>query len=85
MKLSPEPLRGRPELRFEVKSEIAGRIWKVLAGVGQTVAEDEQFIIIESMKMEIPVLAPKKGVIRELRVSEGDEISEGEILAIVTD
>lgn len=72
-------------MRLEVKSEIAGRIWKILANVGQAVAEDEQFIIIESMKMEIPVVAPKKGVIREIRVDEGNEISEGQILAVITD
>ena len=72
-------------MRLEVKSEIAGRIWKVLASVGQTVAMDDQLLIIESMKMEIPVVAPKEGVIREIRVVEGDEVSEGQLLAVVAD
>jgi acetyl-CoA carboxylase biotin carboxyl carrier protein len=72
-------------LRTEIKSEIAGRIWKVLATAGQAVAEEEQIIIIESMKMEIPVLASKKGLVHEIRVSEGDEIAEGQVLVILTD
>lgn len=72
-------------MRSEVKSEIAGLVWKVVASVGQTVADDEQLIIIESMKMEIPVLAAKKGVVREIRVNEGDEIAEGQVLLILTD
>lgn len=72
-------------MRTELKSEIAGRIWKVLASVGQKVAEDEQLLIIESMKMEIPVLATKKGIVQEIRVDEGEEIAEGQVLAILTD
>ena len=71
-------------LQSEVRSEIAGLIWKVVASVGQSVAEDEQLVIIESMKMEIPVLAPKKGLVREIRVKEGDEIAEGQILVVLT-
>ena len=71
-------------MRSEVRSEIAGLIWKVVASVGQTVAEDEPLIIIESMKMEIAVLADKKGLVQEIRVSEGDEIAEGQLLVILT-
>ena len=71
-------------MRSEVRSEIAGLIWKVVASVGQTVAEDEPLIIIESMKMEIPVLAAKKGRVQEIRVNEGDEIAEGQLLVILT-
>lgn len=71
-------------VRQEVKSEIAGRIWKVLASVGQSVAADDSLLIIESMKMEIPVVAPRNGVIREIRVAEGDEIAEGQLLAVIT-
>ncbi len=72
-------------LRQEVKSEIAGRIWKVVASVGQPVAADDSLLIIESMKMEIPVVAPRNGVIREIRVAEGDEVTEGQLLVVIAD
>jgi acetyl-CoA carboxylase biotin carboxyl carrier protein len=71
-------------MRSEVRSEIAGLIWKVVASVGQTVAADEPLVIIESMKMEIPVLAAKGGLVQEVRVNEGDEIAEGQILLVLT-
>lgn len=71
-------------LRSEVRSEIAGLICKVVASVGQTVAADEPLIIIESMKMEIPVLAAQKGLVQEIRVNEGDEIAEGQLLVVLT-
>jgi len=71
-------------MRSEVRSEIAGLIWKVVASVGQTVVADEPLVIIESMKMEIPVLAAKGGLVQEVRVNEGDEIAEGQILLVLT-
>ena len=66
-----------------VKSEITGKIWKVEATVGQSVSQDDQIIVIESMKMEIPVLAPTQGVVREIRVAEGEEVKEGQIVAVI--
>jgi biotin carboxyl carrier protein len=67
----------------EIKSEITGKIWKVEAAVGQAVDQDEQIVVIESMKMEIPVLAPNKGVIREIRVAEGEDVLEGQVIAVI--
>ena len=63
-----------------VKSEIAGNVWKITATEGATVAEGDVIIIMESMKMEIPVEAPKAGVCR-LVVSEGQVVKEGDLLA----
>jgi acetyl-CoA carboxylase biotin carboxyl carrier protein len=66
-----------------VKSEITGKIWKVEANVGQSVSQDDQIIVIESMKMEIPVLAPTTGVVREIRVAEGEDVKEGQVVAVI--
>jgi biotin carboxyl carrier protein len=67
----------------EVEAQIAGNVWKIEKSAGDPVAEDDVLIIIESMKMEIPVEAPCGGVIREIRVSEGDAIEEGAVLAVI--
>lgn len=67
----------------EIKSEITGKIWKVEAKIGQAVEAEEQIVVIESMKMEIPVLAPRKGTIREIRVAEGEDVLEGQVIAVI--
>ena len=67
----------------EVEAQIAGSLWKLEKAVGYEVATDDVIMIIESMKMEIPVEAPCGGRIREIRVAEGDSIEEGAILAII--
>lgn len=67
----------------EVVSEITGKIWKVEGKVGQAVEADDPIVIIESMKMEIPVLAPSAGTIAEIRVGEGDDVSDGQVVAII--
>jgi acetyl-CoA carboxylase biotin carboxyl carrier protein len=66
-----------------VKSEIAGNVWKIQAKPGDHVEADGEIMILESMKMEIPVLAPRAGTIREIRVSEGEAIGEGHLVAIL--
>ena len=68
----------------EVKAELVGNLWKILVTVGQQVAEDETLMIVESMKMEIPVISPVSGTVSEIRVAEGDVVQEGQILAVVT-
>ncbi len=67
----------------EVKSTISGSVWKIVTAVGDTVAEDTPLMILESMKMEIPLTAPEDGTIVEFRVAEGDSIAEGEVAAIL--
>jgi acetyl-CoA carboxylase biotin carboxyl carrier protein len=66
---------------IEVKTEITGNIWKILRSVGDTVAEDEPILIMESMKMEIPVSAPEEGTITEILVAEEDTVTEGTVVA----
>ena len=67
----------------QVEAQIAGSVWKIEKSVGDSVDEDEVILIIESMKMEIPVEAPCAGRLAELRVVEGDAIEEGAILAVI--
>ena len=66
-----------------VKSEIAGNVWKIQTRPGDQVEADGEIMILESMKMEIPVLSPKAGIIKEIRVSEGEAIDEGQLVAIL--
>jgi acetyl-CoA carboxylase biotin carboxyl carrier protein len=66
-----------------IRSEVAGSIWKIEVAVGQKVAQGDALIIIESMKMEIPVEAPASGTVAEIRVAEGDRIDEGAIVVVL--
>ncbi|MDQ6710910.1 MAG: biotin/lipoyl-binding carrier protein [Candidatus Dormibacteraeota bacterium] len=66
---------------MQIKAELAGNVWKVLVKDGQRVAADETLLILESMKMEIPVNAPKAGTVTRLSVKEGDPVQEGQRLA----
>lgn len=67
-----------PELKVE--SEITGTVWKIETGLGEKVEEDDVIMILESMKMEIPVLAPEAGKIKEFHVDEGVSVSEGQLV-----
>ena len=58
-------------------------MWKVLKVAGDDIAEDEPVLILESMKMEIPVSAPEPGVVKEVLVKEGDIVSDGTVVARV--
>jgi acetyl-CoA carboxylase biotin carboxyl carrier protein len=66
-----------------VKSEIAGNVWKIQTKPGDKVEAEGELMILESMKMEIPVLSPKAGVVKEIRVAEGEAIAEGQLVAII--
>lgn len=65
----------------DVKTEITGNVWKIVAEVGQQLNEDDPVVILESMKMEIPVALPEDGKLVEILVSEGDTITEGTVVA----
>jgi acetyl-CoA carboxylase biotin carboxyl carrier protein len=67
----------------DVEAQIAGSVWKIERAVGDVVKEEDVLMILESMKMEIPVEAPCAGRIREIRVQEGQAIEEGAILAVI--
>jgi len=69
--------------RSEVKSEISGRVWKLETQVGDRVAADDAILILESMKMEIPIAAPDAGRILELRVAEKELVEEGQVVAVI--
>jgi acetyl-CoA carboxylase biotin carboxyl carrier protein len=60
-----------------------GNVWKVEAHEGDQVEEDDIIIVLESMKMEIPVMAPSAGTVREIRVREQDVVQEGQVLAVI--
>ncbi|HEY4844934.1 MAG TPA: biotin/lipoyl-binding carrier protein [Candidatus Dormibacteraeota bacterium] len=65
---------------MQVKAELAGNMWKIVVKVGQQVGADETLMILESMKMEIPVNAPKAGRVAKIHVKEGQAVQEGELL-----
>ncbi len=69
------------ELR--VKSEIAGSVWKIEVAVGDKVDMDDPLIVLESMKMEIPLLAPRAGTVTEILVAEGEAIAEGDVVVVL--
>ena len=66
---------------MDIRSEIAGQVWKLVAKVGDKLAEEDIIIIIESMKMEIPLISPSSGVLIELHVSEQDIVAEDQLIA----
>jgi len=66
-----------------ITSEVAGMVWKIETSAGQTVAAQDTIMILESMKMEVPVPAPAAGTLRELLVEEGETIGEGQRLAVI--
>ena len=65
----------------KVLSEISGSVWKVEVQPGQAVQAGQTLLVVESMKMEIPVEAPAAGTVRELRVAEGEAVKDGQWLA----
>ncbi|GAA2889394.1 acetyl-CoA carboxylase biotin carboxyl carrier protein subunit [Actinoplanes cyaneus] len=67
----------------EVRAEMVANVWKVVAGVGQAVAEGDTLVILESMKMEIPVIAESDGTVDQLAVNEGDVVQEGDLIAVI--
>ncbi|WP_327089655.1 biotin/lipoyl-binding carrier protein [Nonomuraea sp. NBC_01738] len=67
----------------EVRAEMVANVWKVVIAEGATVEEGDTLVILESMKMEIPVLAEDAGVVAQLKVAEGDVIQEGDLIAVI--
>ena len=66
-----------------IRSEMAATVWKVVAAEGDTVGPDDVLVILESMKMEIPVVAETAGTVRSLAVAEGALVQEGDVLAVI--
>jgi acetyl-CoA carboxylase biotin carboxyl carrier protein len=68
---------------FEAKSEVSGSIWQIVTKVGEAVEPGGTIMIIESMKMEIPVIAEEGGTITQFRVDEGTSVAEGQVVAVL--
>jgi acetyl-CoA carboxylase biotin carboxyl carrier protein len=68
----------------EIRAEMVANVWKVVAAAGDAVAAGDTLVILESMKMEIPVLAEEGGLLAELAVNEGDVVQEGDLIARLT-
>jgi len=64
-----------------IRAEIGASVWKIAAAPGTALVEDDPIIILESMKMEIPVLAPHAGTVMEILVEEGQQVEEGQAVA----
>jgi acetyl-CoA carboxylase biotin carboxyl carrier protein len=64
----------------QIKAELAGNLWRIVVREGQEVRADETLMILESMKMEIPVNAPSAGRVRKIHVREGQTVQEGQPL-----
>ncbi|NUW35131.1 biotin/lipoyl-binding carrier protein [Nonomuraea sp. SMC257] len=67
----------------EVRAEMVANVWKVVVKEGDTVSDGDTLVILESMKMEIPVIAEDDGVVTQLKVNEGDVIQEGDLIAVI--
>jgi acetyl-CoA carboxylase biotin carboxyl carrier protein len=67
----------------EIKAHITGVVFQITAKAGDTVAAGDPVIVLESMKMEIPVEAPRAGTVKEIRVEEGQTVQEGDAVAIL--
>jgi acetyl-CoA carboxylase biotin carboxyl carrier protein len=67
----------------DVISEVKGKVWQIEAKVGDKLDEDDAVIVLESMKMEIPVAAPADGTVKEILVKEGDPVDEGQVVATI--
>ena len=68
----------------EVRAEIVANVWKVLVAEGDTVADGDTLVILESMKMEIPVIAEVDGTVTKLAVAEGGLVQEGDLIAEIS-
>jgi acetyl-CoA carboxylase biotin carboxyl carrier protein len=66
-----------------VEAHITGTVWKIECQIGQEVEEGDTLVIIESMKMEMPVEAEDEGTVREIVVEEGQTVSEGDTLVVL--
>lgn len=66
---------------MKVVAEVAGKVWKIEVQPGARLAADDTILILESMKMEIPVAAPRAGTLAALHVKEGDVVNEGDLVA----
>lgn len=69
--------------KYEARSEVTGSVWMVVCAVGQQLDPGDTVMVIESMKMEIPVIAEDGGVVMEILVTKGTSVTEGQLVALL--
>jgi acetyl-CoA carboxylase biotin carboxyl carrier protein len=72
-----------PAMADEIRAEMVANVWKIVASVGDEVSDGDTLVILESMKMEIPVVAESEGVVQQIAVNEGDVVQEGDLIAVI--
>lgn len=80
---STDELEEASGMSDEIRAEMVANVWKVVAATGDPVAEGDTLVILESMKMEIPVVAESDGTVSRLAVNEGDVVQEGDLIAVI--
>jgi len=80
--LDADRRKGEP-VAEEVRAEMVANVWKIVVAAGDSIEDGDTVVILESMKMEIPVIAEASGRVTELRVSEGDVVQEGDVIAVI--
>lgn len=66
-----------------IECPMSGKVWKILVQVGDTIAEDDEVIILEAMKMENPIYAPEGGKVKEIKVIVGQQVAEDDVLVVL--
>jgi acetyl-CoA carboxylase biotin carboxyl carrier protein len=79
----PATQQAQEVLLSDVEAHITGTVWKIEVEVGDSVEEGDTVVILESMKMEMPVEAEDPGVVKEIRCAEGQSVSEGDTLVVL--
>ena len=67
----------------EITAPMSGKMWKILVNVGDSVSEDDEVAVLEAMKMEIPVVSPSDGTIKEIKVKEGDAVEAEAVIMVL--
>ncbi len=68
---------------MEVKAPMVGKILRIVVNVGDKVEEGDEVVILEAMKMEMPIPAPTSGTVKEIKVKEGDNVETDQVLAVI--
>jgi biotin carboxyl carrier protein len=81
--MSDDGAREGLAMAEEIRAEMVANVWKVVASAGDAVTEGDTLVILESMKMEIPVIVESDGTVQQVAVNEGDVVQEGDLIAVV--
>jgi acetyl-CoA carboxylase biotin carboxyl carrier protein len=79
----PSARRVRLRAMPDIEAHITGTVWKIECQIGDTIAEGDTVVILESMKMEMPVEAEDEGTVKEIRCEEGQAVNEGDVLVVL--